>query len=103
MITSNHFSDNGNPIGGTTYGRGFAIGWQSGPLVDSQGERSEPNGAFVEDIIKAALDRLEYYQGTKFANDYNKIAITYLTGALECLHARTHSREKRGVEGSHAE
>ena len=46
-VTSNHFSDgNGNPAGGTTYGNGFAIGWQNGPLGRGP-DRIEPNGAFV--------------------------------------------------------
>ena len=101
-ITSSHFDDaNGNPAGGTTYGRGFAITWQNGPLGRDEG-RKEANGAFVEDIIKAALDRLEYYQRSRWACDYNARAIDGLNAALESLHERTADRESRAVEGTHA-
>jgi len=102
LVTGNHFSDeNGNPSGGTTYGRGFAIGWQCGPLGRGE-DRIEPNGAFVEDIIKAALDRLEYYQQRKFNSSYNANAIDALHVALDSLNQRTIDREKRAVEGTHA-
>ncbi len=100
-IHANHVTDaNGNPAGGTTYGRGFAIGWQNGPLVRGE-ERLEPNGAFVEDIIKAAVDRLEYYQSSKFNCGENQIAIAHLNAALAELQSRTAKREERGVEGTH--
>lgn len=102
-IVSNHFSDkDGNPSGGTTYGRGFAIGWQNGPLGRGA-ERVELNGAFVEEIIEAALDRLEFYQSGKFASDFNENAIGCLRKALETLDRRTKDREDRGVEGTHEE
>jgi len=101
MIHSNHFSDSsGNPAGGTTFGRGFAIGWQNGPLGRDD-DRQEPNGAFVEDIIKAAIDRLEYYQASRFACAYNADAINHLKWGLSCLEARTAEREARKVEGTH--
>jgi hypothetical protein len=101
MIQSHHWSDStGMPTGGTTSGRGFTISWQNGPLGRG-GERLEPNGAFVEDVIKAALDRIEYYQGTRFASAYNAEAIVHLNAALRSLHNRTADREKRDVEGTH--
>lgn len=99
-FTSNHFTDDGNPAGGATYGQGFAISWQNGPLA-VDGERKEPNGAFVEDIIAAALDRLEYYQQTKFACGENGEAINDLRNALNWLGNRTARRQKQGVEGTH--
>ncbi len=102
QVHSSHFSDSeGNPSGGTTHGIGFAIGWQCGPL-GRDSTREEPNGAFVEDIITAAIDRLEYYQGSKFANGYNENAIKYLNAALHVLNERTADREHRAVEGTHA-
>lgn len=103
MITSNHFTDSeGRPAGGTTYGVGFAIGWQNGPLVDSEtGERRAPTGAFVENVIEAVVDRIEYYQASQFANSYNAKAVHHLREALACLNARTKDREDRGVEGTH--
>ncbi|NYZ70127.1 hypothetical protein H0A36_29370 [Endozoicomonas sp. SM1973] len=100
-MNKTHFIDsNGNPAGGTTSGRGFAISWQNGPL-DANGERLPPNGAFVEDIINAAKDRLEFYQESKFCCDYNAEAIKHLESAINVLNSRTANREKRGVEGTH--
>lgn len=104
-FSSRHFNDeNGNPAGGTTHGTGFAIGWQNGPLkeVGTPGH-SEPNGAFVEDIIGAAINRLEYYQDSRFACNYNAEAIVCLQNALKHCEARTADREKRDVEGTHEE
>ena len=101
-FTSNQFSDaDGNPAGGTTYGPGFAIGWQNGPL-GRDGDRQEPNGAFVETVIKAAADRIEFYQRSKFASADNQEALDHLNSALAALHRRTAEREARQVEGTHA-
>lgn len=101
-MNSEHWNDaNGAPAGGTTYGRGFTIGWQNGPLGRGD-DRREPNGAFVEDIIAAAADRLEYYQQSSFASDYNAQALDHLYKAIGFLNARTADREARDVEGTHA-
>ena len=100
-INAEHWNDeNGNPAGGNTYGNGFAIGWQNGPLNRGE-ERKEPNGAFVEDVIHAAINRLEYYQASKFNSTYNQVAIDRLQEALVSLHNRTADREARNVEGTH--
>ena len=102
MIESEHWSDNGVPAGGVTYGRGFAISWQNGPLgALGTSERKQPNGAFVEDIIEAALDRLEYYQSSRFNCDENQFAIEHLRAAIAALEERTARRVQRGVEGTH--
>lgn len=102
-LVSNHFSDsNGAPAGGTTYATGLCISWQNGPLA-IDGIRKEPNGCFVETVIRAAVDRLEYYQSSRFASDYNARAILHLEAALAECAARTADREKRGVEGTHKE
>lgn len=122
---SQHFSDdNGCPTGGYTHGRGFTVVWQNGALKEPElpeiksetvGEPlpiSEdivsnleiiklPNGAFVEDLIEVSLDRLQYYQDSKFACTYNEKAIAHLKSALEQLKARTDERESRNVEGTH--
>lgn len=100
-ITEDHFTDeSGNPSGGNTLGTGLFIRWQHGPLsVD--GERLEPNGAFVEGVIQAALGRLEFYQASKFRCRENALAITKLEEALLWLGKRTDDREARGVEGTH--
>lgn len=102
-IHSEHWDDAaGNPCGGNTFGNGFAIGWQHGPLGRGA-ERKEPNGAFVEDVIRAAIDRLEYYQRGKFASHYNEGALGHLREACAILESRTADREARRVEGTHAD
>lgn len=101
-INSHHFLDTeGNPAGGTTFGRGFAIGWQNGPLGHAE-NRQLPNGAFVEDIILAAIDRLEYYQKSKFNCEFNNMALEHLNSALNILNQRTLERQARKVEGTHS-
>lgn len=96
---SEHWLDaNGRPAGGSTFGNGFAISWQNGPLGRGN-DRRKPNGAFVEDVIAAVKDRIEFYQRGEFACDENEAAIRHLESALEELESRT--RARRGVEGTH--
>ena len=117
-IKSEHWNDaNGNPEGGVAFGNGFAISWQHGPLgrhmpacrQPDNGPcvngctRREPNGAFVEDVIEAAADRIRYYQSSRFASGYNADALSYLEAALAALNRRTSDREARDVEGTHKE
>jgi len=95
-----HWLDvNGNPAGGTSSGKGFAISWQNGPLGRGS-DRREPNGAFVETITKAVIGRLEVYQASRFACDDNAEAIKHLEAAVECMQRRTKNREQRQVEGT---
>ena len=122
-ITCEHWNDaNGNPAGGNAFGPGFAIGWQHGPLgrhvpgpagcavqsIPRHGQgcvagctRRAQNGAFVEDVIEAAADRLRYYQSGRFACDENATALAHIEAALRVLDGRTKSRESRQVEGTH--
>jgi len=89
-----------NPTGGSVRGTGLTIDWQDGPLGRGV-ERKEPNGAFVETVIDAARQRIQFYQESKFACRENAIAITKLEEALLWLNKRTADREKRQVEGEH--
>lgn len=101
-IQQQHFSDaQGRPEGGQTFGAGFAIAWQRGPLGRGE-ERRAPNGAFVEDVLDAVIGRIEFYQASEFACEENAIALRGLYAAAAVLHARTQAREARGVEGTHA-
>ena len=101
-VTNNLDSD-GNPTGGVVVGNGFTISWQDGPL--GRGEvRRAPNGAFVEDVIESARQRIEFYQtasGGRFACEQNDAAMWHLEQALIVLDDRTQDRESRGVEGTH--
>lgn len=78
ILEAHNVDAEGRPAGGTTIGRGFKVDWQNGPLA-VDGVRQEPNGAFVEDVIAAALGRIQHYQTSN----------------------RTRDRERRGVEGTH--
>lgn len=101
-INENHLIDeNGNPAGGQTLAHGLKIDWQNGPLKNPDGTSNPRSGAFAEDVIEAAIGRLEHYNSTKFRCRENSLAITKLEEALHWLDHRTKDREKRGVEGSH--
>ena len=103
-ITAENWTDtDGNPTGGTAVGKGIIIIWQNGPLGRGA-DRMEPNGAFVEGVIEAARQRLEFFQtagGGRFACGENASAIEHLGMALYMLNARTQAREARQVEGTH--
>lgn len=100
--TAQNFSDeHGHPVGGWAEGKGFRIDWQNGPLfVD--GERIEPNGAFVEYVLLAVKQRIEYYQQSPFACTENAKAIACIQEAVDQLNARTARRTATGVEGTWA-
>ncbi len=98
---SNDIDADGNPTGGVVTGIGLNVRWQKGPLGHGL-ERSLPNGAFVETVIAAAVQRIEFYQASKFKCRENAVAITKLEEALMWLQKRTRDREARQVEGTHA-
>ena len=101
---------NGNPAGGFVKGVGIDINWQNGPLGTGE-TRHEPNGAFVEGVLKGLIERMNYYQGYdkikerdargKFWCKENEMALNHLIEALMWLNKRTKDREDRGVEGTH--
>lgn len=99
IVATNAVDESGNPAGGTVTGKGIEIVWQNGPL--GRGEnRKEPNGAFVEGVLEAALQRLYFYQEGKFKCRENALAITKIEEALMWCNKRTEDREKREVEGT---
>ena len=101
-ISQVHFSDAlGRPEGGHSYGVGFSIAWQRGPLGRGA-DRKPPNGAFVEDVLDAVIGRIEFYQASEFACNENAEALEALKAAAVWLDSRTKAREARAVEGTHA-
>ena len=71
----------------------------------NRADRKEPNGAFVETVLAAVKQRIEFYQevsGGRFACDANALAIEAVEEALAVLDQRTKEREARAVEGTHA-
>ena len=102
IVGKHEVDENQMPAGGMTSGVGISISWQNGPLGRGS-SRKEPNGAFVEGVIAAAIDRLEWYQSSKFSCRENALAITKLQEALHWLDWRTRRREVAGIEGTHVE
>jgi len=92
----NEVPEGGNPTGGKTTLANSVINWQDGILVDGL-----KNGAFVEDVITAAIQRLEYFQASKFECQENADAITALQDALSALESRTKARTDQGVENTY--
>lgn len=108
----NSFDSDGNPTGGEVYLRvtkagdaefpAVVINWQDGPRGTAEdGMLTDPNGAFVEDVIWAAIQRLEFFNESKYRCRENSLAITKLEEALFILKDRQLSRSARNVEGKH--
>lgn len=96
--TLNVIDSDGNPLGGSVLGQGMRIDFQHGPI----GENGA-NGAQVEDVLEAALQRLVFLNtaaGGRFACRENSLAITKIEEALHWLEHRTKARQARGVEGT---
>ena len=80
VVHSNQFSDeNENPAGGYSHGTGFAIIWQNGPIDPATG----PNGATVEAILRAVIDRLEFVQDSGLASAEEEKVIQGILQAVE--------------------
>jgi len=108
----NSFDSDGNPTGGEVYLRvtkngdtehpAMVINWQDGPRGTAEDNTlADPNGAFVEDVIWAAIQRLEFFNESKYRCRENSLAITKLEEALFILKDRQLSRSERKVEGKH--
>ena len=96
----------GNPTGGRTRmvianAQGgevpLEIFWQDG-IIPPDGEQ---NGAFIEDVLEAARQRLQFFQGSKFRCRENAIALTHIETALAWLDFRTRGRLAQGVENTY--
>lgn len=96
----NEVDDQGRPDGGYVSGVGLQIRWQQGPLGRGE-DRQEPNGAFVETVIAAAKQRIEFYNEGQYRCRENSLAITKLEEALHWLQHRTARREAEQTEGTH--
>lgn len=108
LVESQFTTDRGgNPTGGHTE---MAVGdpshivlsidWQDG-IIGEEGQ----NGAFIEDVLEAARQRLRFFNShEKTRCRENSIAITKIEEALQWLDWRTRNRVNQGVEntyGSH--
>lgn len=97
----NYTDDDGNPAGGYAHGPGMCIAWQDGPRKLPDGTLDVANGAFVEDDLLAAMQRLEFFQDSKFKHEANARAIDHIRSALDALWERSSNRAERGVLGTH--
>jgi hypothetical protein len=107
----NRLDENENPTGGhvTLYVNNNGddeypavwIIWQSETNADGSPKLKDPNGAFVEDVLWAALQRLEFFNESKYRDRANSIAITKIEEALQALKNRQLERSHRNVEGKH--
>ncbi len=88
----NRTDEQGKPAGGYVTGEGFTIVWQEGV--------EERNGAFATEVLEAVMQRLGYYQTTKYANEYNEEAIDHIASAIHSLNKRLREREARNVAGT---
>jgi hypothetical protein len=96
----NYTDAEGNPAGGYAHGIGMSIAWQDGPRgTGTDGQLAPPNGAFVEDAIQAAAQRLAFFQQSKYAHPDNAEAIAHLDAAIKALGRRAAERRSRGVLG----
>jgi hypothetical protein len=101
LLTTIHCNaEDGSPTGGQTTAVGLRIDWQNGPFGKGADQKG-PNGCLVETLILAAIERLEFYQASRFACRENDLAITKLQEAIHWLHHRSEERESRHVEGTH--
>ena len=106
VIMGENVEVDGNPTGGHVAGVGFRIDWQDGPLGTGK-DRVEPSGACVEDVLRACLERLRFYQGEseseggsgRFRCEENARMVDNLEEAIGWANQRTAGRKQRGVEG----
>lgn len=76
MIEHHHHNldAEGKPSGGRVKGTGFDFEWNSGP-------DEKPNGAYLDDVLEAAVSRLQFLQ-VAAPNRANAIALNHLQTAL---------------------
>jgi len=99
---SNSMDENANPTSGYAHGVGMCIAWQDGPRgKNPDGTLGPATGAFVEDALVAAAQRLAYFQQSKYACDENAQALQHINDAIDILHSRAEKRAARGALGQH--
>ena len=106
---TNFVDDCGNPAGGwfkveTPAGYVLMYGeWQNGPLVIDN-DASDPNGVFVETLLRIGLNRVEFYQSVnegRFACGENTEVMYHVNEAIKAMQARSKRREAAGILGTH--
>lgn len=91
-VNQNWTEQDGDHDGGVSYGPGFAISWQRGPIKETH-----RNGAFLIDVLEACHHQLAYFQNSKYACQENDDALKHLEKAIASLESR---RARRGNAGT---
>ena len=92
----------GMVTGGECRGTGISILWQFGTRDRlPSGELEKANGAFVEDVLIAAKERLKVFQKSPLKCKENKKALKHIEKSLKSLEKRRERRKERGVEGTY--
>jgi hypothetical protein len=99
FTATNYVDETGNHQGGCTYGAGFTISWQRGPLMVDGKPRQ--NGAFLSTVLDAVIHQLEYVNHGRFRCKENDEALRHLKLAAEAMASRRRDRLQRGVSGTH--
>ena len=86
MISEHWHDEDFRSVGGTAFGVGFTITWKKSPIRKEE-EHLNQSGACVKDIIEVARDRLNWYQGGKYACRHFENASSFLGFALDALMA----------------
>ena len=94
-VNGNWTADDGAHDGGVSYGHGFCISWQRGPLNEAG-----RNGAFLIEVLEACLSQVVYFQSSKYACDENALAIEKLDEAIDALRSRRSRRASDGTLGT---
>ena len=90
LVNKNWSNPDGTRAGGVSYGPGFCVSWQRGPLTEGR------NGAFLIEVLEACESQLAYYQDSKFTCQENADALNHLNAAISTLQSR---RDRRFAEG----
>ena len=100
VMSINWIDPNGRPDGGHSFGVGFMIAWQRWPMI-VDGKPIPQTGAFVEHVLAAVLDRLQFLQKTSFACQETVTAIEHVNKAMEAIQDRIKRRQAEGGLGTH--
>ncbi|MEA2001443.1 MAG: hypothetical protein U9N84_06100 [Actinomycetota bacterium] len=110
MVEASFQSDaDGNPSGGISsiYDREDALstGGSQPPLVEipwQNGIMSEGrNGVVLEDMVEACIQRLRFFQDSKFRCRENALALTKLEEAAQWMRQRQRNRHLQNVQSSY--
>ena len=95
LWTSHHWTSEGKPDGGMSYGIGFTIAWQRGSLV-----KEGRNGAYLIEVLEACEDELKH-KNKYFPCQENEEALSHLQKCLAFLNSRIERRKINQTYGTH--